>query len=272
MRTRKFVLLGGMGFAGGIVGSAAAELLPELPATTAILSVGAVAVRGAVFAAGIALGLIWALEIYSGRKLPGLAKLGSGLLSGVMAGAIASGVAQAVFRLHRFHGAGQFFFQSACWGLTGALLGWRLSRAIPNLGAKRGFCAGLVGGWLGGMGFLLVASVLPEAIGRMVGFGILGAALGLVMVIVEAIFREAALQVIWGPKEVTVLSLGPKPISIGGGSDDVYLSGLTPGAAEVSLEQGRIYCTDTATGKKTEFRDGSQIKVGKVEMVVIAKK
>jgi hypothetical protein len=124
----------------------------------------------------------------------------------------------------------------------------------------------------GGMGFLVVAGLFAEMIGRMLGVGILGAALGLAIVIVEALFREASLEVIWAPREVTTLSLGPKPISIGGGDDHVHLSGLPRRAASVAMEQGKIYYTDTATGKKTEFRDGSRIKVGKVEMVVHATK
>lgn len=269
-RRSKHMLFGGMGFLGGAAGALTAELLPEWHISSTLLRIGWVAVWGAVFAAGILLGLTWALDLYSGRKRPSFAKMRSAVLSGLLAGAIASGVAQAVFSVHRFPGVGQFLFQSGCWGLAGALLGWRMARAIPNLAPARGTIAGLIGGWVGGMGFLLVAGLLVESFARMLGVGIMGCALGLAIVIVEAISREASLEVIWAPKEITSLSLGPRPITIGGGDDHVYVSGLPQRAATVVLEEGRIYYTDTATGKRTEFRDGSRIKIGRVEMVVRA--
>ena len=254
------------------MGSLAAELLPIGRAGPALLLIGSVALWGAVFSAGILLGLTWALEIYSGRNRPSGGKIKSALMAGLIAGAISGGVAQAVFTVHRFAGMGQFFFHSGCWGLAGAILGWRLSRAIPNLGATRGAIGGLVGGWLGGMGFLTVAGVVSETIGRLLGVGILGAALGLAMVIVETLCREASLEVIWAPREATIVSLGPEPVSIGGGEDHVYVAGLTQRAATIALEQGRIYYTDTGSGRKTEFRDGSRIKIGTIEMVVHASK
>jgi hypothetical protein len=272
MRRNKHLLFGGLGFVGGAIGSLTAELLPEWAGQSVFLSIGRMALWGAVFAAGILLGLTWALEIYSGRKYPSGKKLKNAILSGLLAGAIASGIAQAVFRLRQFADFGLFIFQSGCWGLAGAILGWQLSRTIPNLGTSRGVVAGLVGGWVGGMGFLVVSGLFAEAIGRLLGIGVLGAALGLAIVIVEALFREASLEVIWAPREITMLSLGPKPITIGGGDDHVHISGLPHRAAIITLEGGKIYYSDTATGRKTEFRDGSRIKVGKVEMVVHATK
>jgi len=274
LRQKKRLLFGGMGFMGGLVGALAAELASPggISGGSAIWMVGGVAIWGAVFATGILLGLTWALEIYAGRKGLSAAKLRGALVSGLVAGAIAGGVAQAVFMAHNFTGMGRFFFQSGCWGIAGLILGWRISGSIPNLGAGRAALAGLIGGWIGGMGFLIVSGLLAEVLGRALGIGILGAALGLAMVIVEELCREASLEVIWAPKEITTLSLGARPISIGGGDDHVYIRGLPQRSATLQLEEGRIQYTDTATGKKTEFRDGSRIKIGKIEMVVHAKK
>lgn len=273
IRQNKKLLFGGMGFIGGAIGALVAELAsPGGIVGSAIWLVGGVAIWGAVFATGILLGLTWALEIYAGRNRPSGKKLRGVVLSGLLAGAIAGGIAQAVFMAHQFTGIGRFFFQSGCWGLAGAILGWRLSRSIPNLGGGRAALAGLIGGWIGGMGFLIVAGLFAEVVGRAIGIGILGAALGLAMVIVEEMCREASLEVIWAPKETTVLSLGMRPISIGGGDDHVYIRGLPQRSATLQLKEGKIQYTDTATGKKTEFRDGSRIKIGKIEMVVHAKK
>lgn len=272
MRRNKHFLFGGLGFVGGAVGALVADLVPEGWARSPITHVGYTALWGAIFSAGILVGLTVALEIYAGRKRPSAEKIKSALSAGLLAGALAAGIAQAVFGAYRFEGLGRFIFQSGCWGLAGSILGWRLSRSIPNLGAMRGAVAGLAGGWIGGMGFLLVSSLSAEVVGHLVGIGVLGGALGLAMVIVEAMFREASLEVMWAPREITVLSLGPKPISIGGGDDHIYISGLPPRAATVSLEKCKIYYTDMLTGKKTEFRDGSRIKVGRVEMIVHASK
>jgi len=126
------------------------------------------------------------------------------------------------------------------------------------LAATRGTIAGLVGGWVGGMGFLLVAGMIAESLGRMLGIGIMGCALGLAIVIAEALSREASLEVIWAPREITSLSLGPTPITIGGGDDHVYVSGLPPRAATIVLEHGGIYYTDTASGPSSEMGAASR--------------
>lgn len=273
MRQNKHLLFAGMGFIGGVVGALVADMVtPGGVGGSVIRVVGGVVIWGAVFASGILIGLTWALEVYAGHKRPSAKKLKGAVFSGLLAGAFAGGIAQAVFMVHHFTGIGRVFFQSGCWGLAGAILGWRLSRAIPNLGSGRAALAGLIGGWIGGLGFLVVSALLAEVLGRALGIGILGAALGFAMVIVEALFREASLEVVWAPKETTVLSLGPKPISIGGGDDNVYISSLKPRVATVQLLEGKISYTEIATGKKTELHDGNRIKIRKVEIVVHAKK
>ena len=273
IRQNKKILFGGMGFIGGVTGALFGELAsPERTSESMLALIASSALWGALIAVGILIGLTWALDIYAGRTRPSGVKLKGAIGSGLVAGAIALGIAQAVYGAHGFSGMGGFFFQSGCWGLAGAILGGRISRAIPNLKSGRAMLAGFIGGGAGGMGFLIISGLLVAVLGRAIGVGILGAALGLAMVIVEELCREASLEVIWAPKETTVLSLGARPISIGGGDDHVYIRGLPHRSATLQLEEGRIQYTDTATGKKTEFRDGSRIKIGKVEMVVHAKK
>ena len=135
VRRNKHLLLGGMGFVGGAFGSLLADQVPSLQGGSFPALVGVVAAWGAIFSAGILVGLTWGLEIYAGRRWLSGPKVKSALLSGLLAGAIASGAAQAVFTVHRFSNPfAQLLFQSGCWGLAGGILGWRLSRAIPNLG------------------------------------------------------------------------------------------------------------------------------------------
>lgn len=272
MRNNRYLLFGGLGFAAGALGALAAEELVGVGKPGAVLSmVVEVALWAGVFGAVLSTGLFWAVEIYS-RK-PGIPwrLLGKAALSGILAGALAGGVAQLVFSIQMESMQLQhFLLRPACWGIAGALIGWRLSRVIPNLKASRGTLAGSVGGVLGGYGFIMGCALLPQLMGRMLGVGLLGGALGLAMVVVELLFREAVLEVTWAPKEVTSVSLGPQPVYIGGGDDHIYVSGLPQHAAKVTLEQGKIEYCDLPTGKKTVLKSGSRIKIGKIEIQVRA--
>lgn len=131
--------------------------------------------------------------------------------------------------------------------------------------------AGALGGFLGGIGFLIASSIFAEVLGRMAGFGVLGAALGLAVVAIEEMFRTARLDVIWAPKEVTSITLGSKPVFIGGGDDHIFIDGLPQHALGVILENGKIQCIDNATGNRSDLKEGSRIQIGKVEVVVRTK-
>lgn len=270
LRSNKNVLCGLLGYCGGTVGALTAELVNVKPTTNTLVSIGHVALWCAVCSVGIVLGLTWALEIYAGRKRPSRKVLLKALISGLITGAIAGGAAQGVFRLHTFSRTGQFFFQAGCWGLAGGIIGWRISRLIANLGTLRGIAAGLAGGTLGGMGFLAISGHLAEAFGRSVGFGVLGAILGVTMVVAERLFREAYLEVIWAPREVTTLSLGTAPVSIGGGEDNIFVRGLPPRTATITLDGGKVRYVDQRTGKAMDLANGTRITVAQIQMVVHA--
>jgi hypothetical protein len=124
---------------------------------------------------------------------------------------------------------------------------------------------------VGGIAFILLCSVLPELLGRLLGVGLLGAALGLTIVTVEQIFRTASMTVVWAPKETTTVTLGTTPVSIGGGDDHVVIRGLPRRAVVIGMEQGKIFCTELTSGKKTQLKDKSTIDVGKVQIVITAK-
>jgi len=104
----------------------------------------------------------------------------------------------------------------------------------------------------------------------MAGIGALGAALGIAIVVVDSIFREATLEIIWAPKEVTTVGLGGNMVTIGGGDDHIYVAGLSRKAAGVVIEQGKIQYVDIASGQRTDLRDGSRLKIGSIEIVVHA--
>jgi hypothetical protein len=259
------------GAAGGAVGSLLAELLPlaHKSSSKMELAVGT-AIWSAVLAASITVGLFAAGEKHLRRPFSGGVYYRA-IVSGLLAGGFAGFVAQAVY--------GQFstpslfrdlVIRSCCWGLMGGILGARLSSTVPNLGFGRGCLAGGLGGLIGGFCFLITCEILPEAMGRFVGVGILGGALGLAVVWVEEAFRMASLEVIWGPGEKTEVTLGSSPVYVGGGDDTVYVRGLQRRALSIVLEEGRILCTNHTNGTENQLKDGSRIRVGSVELAVHA--
>ena len=269
MKNNKRLLYTICGFIGGMTGAFTGELVPYGAGLAYILI--HTLVWSALGAAFLTVGLFAAGEIYN-RKPFTPAVYRKGLFSGLIAGAIAGFIAQAVYSC----GSGPSFFsnvivRSLCWGLMGALLGWRLSTVVPNLGSSRGILAGAIGGFIGGIGFIITSCLLPEFLGRIVGWGILGAALGLAVVAIEEMFRTARLDVVWTPKEITTITLGSNPVYIGGGDDHIFVAGLPQHALGVILENGKVQCIDSASGKRSDLKEGSRIKIGKVEVIVRTK-
>lgn len=270
MKNNKRLLFATCGFVGGVVGALAAELVPDMGRGLAPL-VFYTSIWSALGAALITVGLFAAGEIYN-RKPFSAVVYRKGLVSGTIAGAIAGFIAQSVYS---FQGEPNFFneviFRALCWALMGAILGWRLSTIVPNLGSTRGILAGGIGGFIGGIGFIITASIFPEFLGRILGFAILGAALGLAVVAIEEMFRAARLDVVWAPKEVTSVTLGAKPVYIGGGEDQIFVAGLPQHALGVILENGKVQCIDASSGKRSDLKDGSRIQIGKIEVIVRTK-
>lgn len=272
LRNNKHLLYGGAGFSGGAAGALLAEVVGDHQ-WSFLGTLLHVALWAAIFSAVLALALAWAGDYYAGRRWMNQRAAVDALVSGATAGALSGGIAQLIYTIDLTSPAvREFVFKPACWGLMGLLLGWRMAAKIPNLERSKALLAGAVGGFIGGLGFLIVGAVLTEFIGRMMGVGVLGMALGLAIVVVEQWFRVASLEVKWAPKETTTVNLGSRPVMIGGGDDHVYLTGLPEHAMSVVLEQGRIFVTEVASGRRTELRDGSLIRVGALEIVVHAKK
>lgn len=275
MTVRRLARIGGIGFAGGSLGAFLAEatINIQIPLSPLISNLLGVSIWAAIFAAILSCVLTWALAPRGGRSGIPWRAFRRAAPVGALAGLLAGGSAQLVYSVPMNSIAlREYAFRPLCWGIVGALLGWRLSSVIPNLGQRRGLVAGGAGGAVGGYAFILVCSFLPHILGRVVGIGALGAALGLTVLVADSLFREAILEVAWTPKERITFTLGPKPVYIGGGDDDhIYLRGLPRHAASVLLEQGKVEYRDGATGQRTELRDGRRLKIGQVEMVVRAR-
>lgn len=270
MKNNKCLLFLVCGFLGGCSGTLIAELAPAFGRDFLGMALH-VAVWSGATASLITAGLFAAGEVYH-RKPFSTYVYRKGLVAGLLAGGMAGFVAQSVYSFSDHSDFwGGVIVRSLCWGLMGAILGWRLSSVIPNLGAVRGVLAGAFGGFFGGVSFLLISHLFPELFGRVTGMGILGAALGLAVVAIEEAFRSASLEIIWAPKEITTVTLGSSPVYLGGGDDHIFVKGLPQNALSVVLKDGQIQCANHTTGSHNVLKDGSLIKVGKIEVVVRVK-
>ena len=297
IRANKPLLFLLAGTLGGAAGSVLAEFAPggnrSAPAIAIILTTG---IWFAVVSSVLASSLFAAGEWHQRHDLRPR-QLKRIVLFGALAGFASGVVAQAVFWVdftqfvpQRGEVAEQlwvwiarlvnvllFFltgrvFQAICWGLMGAVAGALLSRAVPNLSLVRGFIAGSAGGFIGGFSFIVVSEHLADAFGRLVGLGTLGFALGLAMIVVEKLFREASLEVIWAPGETTNFNLGAQAVTIGGGEDHVFVRGLPHHFASIVFANGVIEYVEAASGARTPLKDGSRLEIGKLNLVIHAAK
>ena len=110
-----------------------------------------------------------------------------------------------------------------------------------------------------------------EMIARLAGIGILGLALGLAVVIAERLFQEASMEIIWLPGQTSRVTLGEKPVTIGSRGDDIVIPGLQSNMAAVVLAGGNVQYIDNKTGKRTNLKNGSKLKIGTVQLVIHAK-
>jgi len=273
IRQNKKMLFGLFGFISGMLGALISEFIYIVTPVKQTILVGifTTAVWAGLFSAVIATGLFYAIEIYGRRKGDWGELLKKSIPAGFVAGAISGGIAQAIFGpVSNFLSdlIVLFLFQSACWGILGLILGWRLSKAIPNLGAQRAMGAGFIGGFIGGAGFLIVGDFLELLPGHMLGIGIMGAALGLCIVLVEERSRVAFVEVHWTPDEVSYFTLGRTPVFIGSGDSDIYVPTVVRHAMSLTIEGGQIIGTDHTKGKKKELFDGNHINIGKIDMII----
>jgi hypothetical protein len=273
IRQNKKMLFGLLGFISGVLGALVADItrIGESSTGAFLYTIFTVAIWAGIFSIFIATGLFYAIDLYSRRKTDWYGLLKKSIPAGFIAGAVSGGVAQAIYGPISNLLSNVFvavIFQSACWGICVLILGWILSKSIPNLGARRAIYAGIIGGFLGGVGFIVVSSFLAATPGRMLGIGIMGAALGLCIVLVEERSRVAYVEVHWTPDEISFFTLGSTPVFIGAGDSDICVQSVVRHAMSLVIEGGQIIGTDHTKGKKKQMSDGDHINIGKIDMVI----
>ena len=284
LKSQKWLLFALFGLIGGACGPILGFITPSVGEEHLWQFVVEQGIWTALTSAILTGALFLANEAYARRSLsPGVFCKGIlvGLLGGAISGSIAQWLCGTSFGPQWFQGNP---IQIFCWGIMGGLLGLFLSQAMPNFGFLKGICGGFAGGLVGGACFLfagrIVNSILPDfsgrladLLGQMVGMGILGAALGMIMVIVESIFREASLEVVWAPNESSFFNLGSEPIYIGGGKEDqIYVRGLGERHSHVVFAGGTIEYVDAESQNRTPLRNGSSLQIGTLKLVIHAAK
>jgi len=260
-----------VGTGGGLTGSADAQL--TIPAPMVRFSATAVIILGiwtAFLAVGLCLALMAGQNRYLGRPLfaAGRIPIGAVILGAFVAGFVSGAVGQSLYSVLLAIGIGSLGLVIG-WVLLGGLLGWGVSFFVSNLDKKRAALAGLAGGLLGAIAFL-VGSNAGDWLGRFVGAGVLGFCIGLVVAIVEAAFRRAWLEVRFGERETINVNLGPEPVKVGGNSQlcTVWARGAPDVAFRFFVRNSQVICEDVPTRTETIVGEGHTRTTGTVTLTV----
>lgn len=191
-------------------------------------------------------------------------------VSGFATGAVCGGIAQLVVNgiTGSQHGASPIVITAASI-LVGTLLGLALSLNVPNLPPIRGLIVGLVAGLISGLSSAAaVGWGVATAGSYLFGFAAMGAALGFGIALIDRHFRDSVVEIEWEPHSTTRIALGPKPLRIGGGKDHIFIPGAPEHLSNISVRDGQVEHVETASGKRTELKDGSRLRIGGITMVV----
>ncbi|MBA4186793.1 MAG: hypothetical protein C0467_02120 [Planctomycetaceae bacterium] len=224
----------------------------------------------ALLAVGLCLALLAGQNRYLGRPLfaAGRIPLGGVIVGASVAGFVSGSVGQSLYSLLLAVGIGSFGLVIG-WVLLGGLLGWGVSFFVSNLDKKKAALAGLAGGLLGAIAFL-VGSNAGDWLGRLIGAGVLGFCIGLVVAIVEAAFRRAWLEVRFGERETINVNLGPEPVKVGGNSQlcTVWARGAPDVALRFFVRNSQVICEDVPTRTEAIVGEGHTRKAGTVTLTV----
>ena len=227
----------------------------------------------ALLAIGISLAVIIGQNHYLQRPLLDRHMALTGSTRGLAAGLIAGALSQLVFSASTDAPAVVVtIVRIFAWAILGGLLGLGLAMFVDNLKPLRGMAGGAIGGAAGAILFILVGMGLGDIVGRPVGAASLGLSIGAMIALVDAFFREAWVEVHYGPNEMRTVALGSKPIAIG--SNREFCTVIARGSADVALRftltEGRISCEDVPAERTVEVMPGDRRSVGNLDIVVCA--
>jgi len=230
----------------------------------------------ALLALGIGLALVIGQNFYLRRRL---LTLREGLIVSmgcILVGFIAGGVGQLLYGITSDFTTEitllNIITRMIAWSLLGILLGAGIAFFIPNLNLIKASQGGLLGGTIGVIGFLLVAYFIADDIApRLLGAMILGFCIGIFLGMAE-LARKAWLEVRWGPKDASTITLGEQPILVGSSDKaHIYLPKNQKFPAEVgtiSLVGNEIAFENYMTRETQILKDGNKWTIATVTIEV----
>ena len=226
-----------------------------------------------LIAVGAALGLVIGMNRHLRRGFLGIGDLVKVLVGGVLTGLLAGSAGQALFYLLSDAKDIEVVGRVVAWALLGLGIGYGMGFFVPNLPAKRAGIAGAVGGVIAAYCFLQLGPMVDDRAGRILGAAILGLAVGMTTVLVEALYKKAWLVVHWNQKEKSTLALGPTPILVGASSEAHVLLAEADSPSPV---MARIMQTETgpqlrdSNNSARALRNGEILDYGRIRIEVRA--
>jgi Ca-activated chloride channel family protein len=188
------------------------------------------------------------------------------LATTAIVGVIAGGCGQVFYGIFSYFGLFSVD-RIIAWTLLGLISAYGLSLFIPNLNKEWAWKSGAFGGLVGAICFIYLTQTLGDIGGRLTGAFILGFFIGLMVGVVETIFRDAFLKIRFPGNELTTLNLGERIITLGSGHlDTVFISDVGEKAMSFQLENGKLlYYKD---GRLQSINVGDQLTLGNVTVEV----
>lgn len=248
------------------------QLVESAPSGAGIMwGVVRIGVWTLLLAVGVGVALIAGQNLYLHRPWLTRAEGLRGGLGSAAAGFVAGAAGQALFSgTNDAPTALVLLGRIVGWALVGLLIGAGIARFVPNLKPLRGLIGGAVGGAMGAVGFLLLGLLVGDLLARFFGAAVIGFCIGAMIALAETVFREAWLEVQYGPGEVRTVSLGRRPVTIGGDAAQttVFVRGAPAVALRYVFEGGKVYCEDVVAVRRETIGPGDKRNVGKVAVLL----
>ena len=185
---------------------------------------------------------------------------------GAVAGAVSGLLAQMLYVAL----GGSELSRVVAWSVGGALLGLVLAPCVPNLLRIRATTGGAIGGALGGIASIAFATALGDTYGRFVGVAMIGAAIGAMVVIADAMLRTAWIEARYDTGHVETRTLGETWVIVGSDerSASIYSGSAPAWGLRYRLNGGAVDCEDADTRFRGSVKPGDRRRTGNVEVVV----
>jgi hypothetical protein len=228
----------------------------------------------ALVAAGICLALIAGQVRYTRQTWPRATEITQGLVGGLLVGGLGGLAAEVLFQITT-SGQGlalEQLYRVGGWTLLGTLAGLGMAYFVPNLAVIKGMVGGALGG-AAASGFQMLTQSLGaigDSAGRLIGAAALGLCLGLMVALVERLFRRIWLEVRSPTGGVRSINLGAEPVYVGSDSRrcTVFVPQAPGRALRYILRGDQVELLDVVHEQTFLVGPGDHRQVGAASIVV----